>query len=251
MLETERRGDIAVLRLAHGKASALDRELLERLPAALHEAADQGARAVVLTGTGTIFSAGVDLFRVLDGGAAYVESFLPALDHALERLLTFPLPTVAAVNGHAIAGGCILALACDRRLAARGPGRLGVPELLVGVPFPAFPLEILREAVPAARLTEVAYGGATYLPEEALERGLVQEIVAPQELLDRAVALAESLAALAPAAFALTKRQLAAPLLARIAAARPHDAEVRRVWMAAETHDRIRDYLARTVGKKR
>jgi enoyl-CoA hydratase len=251
MLETERRGDVALLRLAHGKASALDRELLERLTAALDEAEAAGARAVVLTGTGTIFSAGVDLFRVLDGGPAYVESFLPVLDRALLRLLTFPRPTVAAVNGHAIAGGCILALACDRRLAARGPGRIGVPELLVGVPFPPLPLEIVREAVPAAHLAEVVYGAATYLPEEALERGLIQEVVAPEHLLDRALTYAETLAARPPDAFALTKSQLLAPLLARVAAAQPCLDQVRAVWSAPETHQRIREYLARTVGQKR
>ncbi len=184
MLQTEQHGDVAVLRLAHGKASALDLELLEALAVELGRIAEGPARALVVTGIGSIFSAGVDLFRVVDGGAEYIDRFLPALDLAIERLLTFPKPTVAAVNGHAIAGGCILALACDRQVAARGPGRIGVPELLVGVPFPPLPLEIVRDAVPAARFAEVIYGGATYGPDEARELGLVGEVVEPDQLLE-------------------------------------------------------------------
>jgi enoyl-CoA hydratase len=251
MLQTEQQGDVTLLRLTHGKASVLDLELLEGLTVELGRIAEGPGRALVVTGTGSIFSAGVDLFRVVDGGAEYLERFLPALDLALERLLTFPRPTVAAVNGHAIAGGCILALACDRQVAARGPGRMGVPELLVGVPFPPLPLEIVRDAVPTARLAQVVYGGATYEPDEAQALGLVGEVVEPDQLLARALALAETHAALDPEAFALVKRQLRAPLLARVAAARPIAGEIQAAWAAPEARERIRGYLARTVGKKR
>ena len=122
---------------------------------------------MIITGTGTIFSAGVDLRRLLDGGSAYLADFLPALDRMLRRLLFLPKPVVAAVNGHAIAGGCVLACACDRRLAARGPGRVGVTELLVGVPFPAVALETMRLVVPPHRLAEVVYTGRTWPVEDA------------------------------------------------------------------------------------
>src|SRR5262245_40231889 len=129
MIEREARDGVVILRLAHKKASALDLELLEVLERALADASD--ADAVVLTGTGPIFSAVGEPFRVLDGGAEYVARFLPALERAIETLFTFPKPVVAAVNGHAIAGGCILAAACDYKVMARGGGRIGVPELVV------------------------------------------------------------------------------------------------------------------------
>jgi enoyl-CoA hydratase len=249
MLAIERRGEVAVLRLEHGKANALDLELLAGLAARLDEIEGSAARALVLTGRGAIFSAGVDLFRLLDGGSGYLERFLPALDAALLRLFTFPRPAVAAVNGHAIAGGCILALACDHRLLADGPGRIGVPELLVGVPFPALPLEIVRAALPAHRAQEAIVTGRTYPAGEALARGFADELVPAEGLLDRACEVAAALGAVPQEAYALTKRQLRRPVLERARAAADQAGEVAQVWAAESTHRTIRAYLDRTIRK--
>src|ERR1700686_4981023 len=135
MLGREITDGILTIRMAHGKASALDREICLALQSAFEEAAtDDAVGAVVLTGTGSIFSAGVDLPRMISAGGDYVQDFVEALDAALRGLFVFPKPVVAAVNGHAIAGGAILAFACDHRLMCAG--RIGVPEMLVGVPFP-------------------------------------------------------------------------------------------------------------------
>ena len=127
MIEHSQHDDILTLRLAHGKASALDVELLDALLSELDGVAED-VRALILTGTGSIFSAGVDLFRITRDGADYVRRFLPLLSRFLGTLFAFPRPVVAAVNGHAIAGGCVIALACDVRLMAGGVGRIGVPE---------------------------------------------------------------------------------------------------------------------------
>lgn len=252
MFERETRGEIAVVRMAHGKVSAIDLELLEGLEAELAAAEAAGARAVVLTGTGGTFSAGVDLFRVVAEGLPYLERFLPVLSRALGRLFSFPRPVVAAVNGHAIAGGAILAMACDYRVLAAGGGRFGVPELLVGVPFPCLPLEIVRSAVPPHRLQEVVYGGGTYTVEETLAAGLAEEEAPPLDLLDRALAVAGRLAAIPPEAFRLTKLALRRPTLERVAVDGPaHDAAALEAWSAPETAATIRSYLERTIGKRR
>ena len=163
-----------------------------------------------------MFSAGVDLPRLLDGGAPYVREFLPALCTMFATVFSYPKPIVAAVNGHAIAGGCVLACACDKRLMARDGGRIGVTELLVGVPFPAIAMEIMRGAAAPQHFENLLFGGATYAPEEASGLGLVDEVVAPDALLERAVAGAQTLAALSPSAFALTKRQTRQPALERL-----------------------------------
>src|SRR5262245_20876014 len=92
--------------------------------------ADPSVAAVLITGQAQIFSAGVDLVRVVEGGAAYVRQFLPALGASLHAVFACSKPVVVAVNGHAIAGGCILACAADYRVMARGPGRIGIPELI-------------------------------------------------------------------------------------------------------------------------
>src|SRR5438094_8768991 len=120
MIERTESNGIVTLKLAHGKAAALDVELLEALQRELSAAAD--ARAIVLTGSGSIFCAGVDLFRLTDGGADYVRRFFPLLRDAVRQLFAMPMPVVAAANGHAIAGGAILVYAADVRLMAAGNG---------------------------------------------------------------------------------------------------------------------------------
>jgi enoyl-CoA hydratase len=248
MIEREEHEGIVTLRLAHGKVSAMDAELIEALLAELRRL--EGARAVVLTGTGSVFSAGVDLFRLVDGGLEYVRRFVPLLRELLLALFTVDVPVVAAANGHAIAGGGLMVMASDHRLMAEGTGRIGVPELLVGVPFPAAALEIVRYAVSTERLQPLVLTGRTLLPEEAVEWGLVDEVVPPDLLLERAHAVAAQMASVPPEVFRLTKRYLRAQALERIRAREPeNDPAAMRVWEAPETHAYIRDYLARTVRK--
>lgn len=252
MFERETRGEVAVLRLARGKVNAIDLELFQGLEEELAAIERSPARALVLTGRGGSFSAGVDLFRVVAEGRPYLERFLPVLSRALERLFTFPRPVVAAANGHAIAGGAILSFACDHRILAEGPARMGIPELLVGVPFPCLPLEIVRFAVPGQRLQEIVYGGRNYTVDEALAGGLVDETAPSEALLDRACAAAERLAAIPPGAFRLTKAALRRPTLERVARdAAAHDAAALELWAAPETLAAIRSFLEQRVGKGR
>jgi hypothetical protein len=117
-----------------------------------------------------MFSPGLDLWKLLDGGGPYVEKLLVELSDGLRRLFTLPVPVVAAVNGHAIAGGCIIAAACDHRVMTDVPSaRIGIPEFRVGVPFPTVPLEIMRELVPHHHLRSLVLGGATVDPTRAVE----------------------------------------------------------------------------------
>jgi enoyl-CoA hydratase len=199
-----------------------------------------------------MFSAGVDLLRVLDEGASYVEKFIDTLSVFCESIFAFSKPLVAAVNGHAVAGGCVLACMADRRLMASGNVRVGVPELLVGVPFPAAPLEIMRLVIPPRHLGEVLYGGATYEGQAAIDRGLIDDVVPADELMTRSVVAARTLAGLAPDAFRLTKRQLRQPSLDRMRmAAESLDDEVRRVWSRPDTLEAIRVYVSRTFKRPR
>jgi enoyl-CoA hydratase len=247
-LGIEGHGDIAVLRLHHGKANALDIDLCRGLIGALDDVAKADARALVLTGTGRMFSAGVDLLQLQEGGAPYVTEFMPLLRQAFESLFSFSKPVVAALNGHAIAGGCVLACASDRRLMASGAGRIGVPELRVGLPFPTVALEAIRLAVAPSFLQSVVYDGQTYEPEEALGFGLVDEIVTPEALLDEALRAARAMAAAPPAAFAFTKHQLRASGLARIADARNGlERRIEEDWCDQATLERVREYVAATL----
>jgi len=247
MIDLTRRGSVAVLRMAHGKANALDLEFCDALQAQLDECAQSDAGALVLTGDGRMFSAGVDLLRLVSDGAGYVRSFLPSLNRMLETLFSCPKPVVAAVNGHAIAGGCVMASAADYRIMAREPGRIGIPELLVGVPFPVVPLEIMRFAAPRQYLQALAYRGLTLSADQALHHGLVDAVTGAEQLLDEAVAVAAALAAIPVAAFSLTKLQMRAPTRRRMRAGAAVDTEVQNAWASAETLNAIRDYVARTL----
>ncbi len=243
MIDTTYQDGVAVLAMRHGKVNALDTALCQALCGALDQAAAGGAQAVVLTGTGTVFSAGVDLHRVIAGRDEYLASFLPELRKVFTRLATFELPMVAAVNGHAIAGGYILAAAADWVLMAEGPGRAGVTEMLAGVPFPAIALELLRMRVGDAPARPLIVDGATFQARPALARHLIDEAVAAGDLASRSLAAARRLAALGPA-FRLTKRQLRLLPLARAQHLTVLDADVDAAWQAPPTLDRIRSYMA-------
>jgi len=250
VIHREYRDSVATLRMESGKANAIDVELFEALEERLEEIAAGPARAVVLTGTGSIFCAGVDLRRVVEEGSPYLERLLPRLSATLRRLFTLPLPVVAAVNGHAIAGGCVLAAACDRRVMADGGARIGLSELRVGVPFPVAALEVMRHLLPARRLQEVVCRSLTPFSGEALELGLVDELVPPEELLERARERAAELARIPGEAFALTKRHLRLPAVERIERDGPRiDPEVARIWSRPETLETIRGFLADLAAK--
>ena len=251
MIHREELNELTVLRLEHGKVSALDLELLATFRECLVELRNSSHRGVVLTGTGSSFSAGVDLRRVLEGGRDYLQKFLPALDAALLELFEFPRPVIAAVNGHAIAGGCILACACDYRIMAEGNGRIGATELLVGVPFPALPLEILRACVSPQYFQRAVYTGQTYTPREAVSAGLIDEISPLDSLMNCAIERARQMAAISSRAFAITKAKMRRDALERARrSATETDAAVAEIWSAGETLQTIAAYLERTIRKK-
>jgi enoyl-CoA hydratase len=245
MLNTDLNDGVLVVRLDHGKAHAIDLELAQALGSACREIeGNDEVRAVVLTGTGSIFCAGVDMFRVLEGGPGYVDDFVTSLDGALKSLFRLPRPVVAAINGHAIAGGCVLAAACDYRIMARGSATIGVPELTVGMPFPLVAIEILRFATSEAHLQELVYRGRTYPVDQAYERGLVDELIEPESLQTRAIEVARQLGSEPSARFSITKRQLRGPAIRLMDRAPETDAEVRAAWKDPATIAAIQRYVS-------
>jgi len=250
MIDIKINDGITVMTLMHGKANVLDIEFCEALAARFLELRKSNAKAVVLTGQGKIFSAGVDLKRLSEGGADYIRKFLPALHKLYDTVFYHPKPVVAAINGHAIAGGCVLACCADRRIMARDSGRVGVTEILVGVPFPALAFEIVRFAVPPRYLPEFTMSGATYTTDAALQRGWIDEVAEADTLLEDAIAVAQELALLSPPAFAQTKMQIRQAVSERMErSGEATDKAVTEIWCAPGTLGYIRDYVARTLKK--
>jgi enoyl-CoA hydratase len=246
MIGVEERGGIAVARIEHGRVNALDTELLREIATTMRGLGSAGA--IVLTGQGAAFSAGVDLRRVVDGGAAYLGEFLPALNDALLAVFDCPRPVVAAINGHAIAGGCVLACACDVRLMSGGS--IGLSELSVGVPFPNAAFEIVRHAAgPAAG--ELILTARLLDAAGAQARGLVHDIVAAEALLDEATARARALARIPAPVYASTKERLHQPATERIAAGGAAEARALAGWRSPETLASISAFLDRLEARRR
>jgi enoyl-CoA hydratase len=239
-------GDLAVIRLRDGKVNAMGTSLLSSLVAAVAQAEASRARAVVITGDGRSFSAGLAIPELVELDRAAMLSFIDGFATAMRRVLECSLPTVAAINGHAIAGGCVLALMCDARIMAAGSARIGLNEVQLGIGLPAVVVEPLRARVPATSLTTIALEGALVEPAEALRLGLVEALVDPAALMARSVARATALASAAPLAYAQVKRALLRPTLAALAA---HDTSEREAWLdtwyGEEAQRRLRAAVAK------
>ena len=249
MIERKDADGIRILKLAHGKVSAIDRELGEALTAEMKDAMHPSVKAVILTGSGSSFSAGVDLFRLIKDGPDYARRFLSVLDEFLRATLTFPKPLVAAINGHAIAGGCILAATCDHRIMTEGSGRIGIPELAVGVPFPSLPLQIMASRLIDGHLRDLVFSGRTVQVDDAKAMGLIDEKCPMGMLMDRASEVAQKLAAVPAGAFALTKEAFYTPILDRAGQLSDLNARVSDAWLQQETYDTIKTYLDKTIKK--
>lgn len=247
---TERLDDIAVITLDRPPVNAMDLGLLSELILAIEAFAQSDARAAVLTANGRTFCAGVDLRLMLEGGPEYAREFLPVLSDCFATLFTVRKPVVAAVNGHALAGGCILTAACDLRLMAEGEGTIGVTELPVGVPFPSWALEIMRFSTSRAHLSEVVLTGRRYRPEQALGRGLLDEVVPAESLRKRAIEAARELGRVPEPTFAHTKRQLRQPTVDRVQRHGPDfNVLAEALWGSQEVAEAIRAYVETRVGR--
>jgi enoyl-CoA hydratase len=245
-IEIEAHGELAVLRLCGGKANAMSPRLLEALTRAVDQVTASEARAVVVTGEGKAFSAGLALPELVDLDRPAMAAFIDDFATAMRRVLECPKPVVAAINGHAIAGGCVLALMCDARLVAAGPAQLGLNEVQIGIGLPAVVVEPLRLRVAPAALTPIALEGRLFSPEAALAVGLVDEVVAPGELVPRALARAGDLGRAARAAFAQVKRALLRPALETI---ERHGAAEREAWLDTWFSEPAQVLLRATVAR--
>jgi enoyl-CoA hydratase/carnithine racemase len=214
-VRVEEHGDVALVRVDRPPANALDLELLTEARAAAEELAASGPGAVVLTGREGFFSAGIDLKLVPTLDADGQRAMVDGVNRLMAAWYSFPRPVVCAVNGHAIAGGMIIALAGDYRVGCT-QGKLGLTELRAGVPYPAVPLAIVRTELSARAARVLTLRAQLVDPDEALSLGLVDELAAPEDVLQRALVVAGEMAELPAKAYWDTKRELRAEAIARI-----------------------------------
>jgi enoyl-CoA hydratase/carnithine racemase len=232
----DREPGVRVLTLDRPPANAIDESLLADLDAALDAArANDGVRVIVLTGSGLFFSGGFD-FAAPRRDDAVASDLYARYRAAHLRLLTLPKPTVAMVNGHAIAGGLVLVLACDYRLGVEGNYRVGLNEVAVGASFPRAAFEIVRLRLPHARVSELILGAALYPAGQALRLGIVDELFPAEKFEDTVLRRAARLGAFPREAYAHAKTALVAEAVARIQAETPEEAlQTMSVWITPES----------------
>ncbi len=205
---------VAEIVLDDGKVNAMDGPFFDGLNAALDRAERDAARALVLAGRPGSLSAGLNVKLLPTLPRAEYARTVVTFGHTMLRLWTAPHPTVAAVTGHAVAGGALLAFACDRRVVADGPVRIQMNETAIGLPLPTWAMVICESAIPVRWQIEVILHARPHTPAEALARGMVDEVVPPDAVLARAREAAVTLAALDRDAYALSKRRLRAQTVA-------------------------------------
>jgi enoyl-CoA hydratase len=212
MMRIEAAGELAILRMEMGKANAVGPAFLGALDEALGELERDLPRGIVLVGYDRYFSAGLDLPALLPLERGAMRDLITLFSRVMLRLFTLPRPVVAAVNGHAVAGGCVLALQADVRLMTDDEeARIGLKEAALGIGLPTAVIETLRIQVPAAALVPIALEARLFPPLEALELGLVDALAPSGELLARAASRARELGSTPPFAYAQIKGALRAP----------------------------------------
>ncbi len=246
----EPHGDVAVLRLRGGKANAMSAEFLTELIRLVEEVEASEARAAVIIGDGPHFSAGLALPTLVGLDRPQLREFIDLFAAAMLSVFRCELPVIAAINGHAVAGGCVLALQCDLRLMAEGKGKIGLTEVQLGIGLPAVVIEPLRLQVPPTSLFTIALEGRLFLPGEAFALRLVDD-VCPHATLERlAIERAGALARSPRAGYAQAKTALRRPAVEAIA--RHGDAERERwldTWFGDEAQKRIAEQVARLAAK--
>jgi len=251
MILTTDHGVVRELRLNRPPVNALSLELVGALRQAIEAASRGGARALVLSGTPGRFSAGLDVPLPQGLGRPAVASLWQEFYALLRTLATSPVPIAAAITGHAPAGGTVLPLFCDWRVAAQGDFKLGLNEVQVGIPLPPIILAGLRRLVGPRQAERLAVGGLLISPAEAADVGLVDELAEPDQVVPRAIAWCQGLLALPQAAMSLTRQQARADLVAMFSDGNL-EAELGQViasWWSPETQSTLRA-LAEKLGKK-
>jgi|SRR5690349_17958065 len=208
--------DTLLIAIDRPPVNALDFDTIIELERVFTSSAQKAPRnGVVLTGEGQVFSAGVDVRAFVSYNRDQRNAMVRAITRMVAQLLAIPRPVVAAVNGHALGGGFVLMLGCDYRIATDSElAKLGMTEAQAGIPFPAGPVEIIRNELAPELLRHLALSSAVLTPRDFLQSRVLDELCRAGDLRSRALAMATKLAA--QPGFQAVKRQVRGELLERI-----------------------------------
>jgi enoyl-CoA hydratase len=211
-IHIEEAGEVAIVRIDRPPANAMDLDLLAEGQQVRERLAEAEPGAVVMVGRDRFFSAGLDLKAAPELSRHQQRETVSGINRLFSAWYGFPRPVVAAVNGHAVAGGLILALCADYRVCA-SDARLGLTELRAGLPYPLAAISVVRAELSPGAARRLVLGASLVEPPDALALGVVDELRPAEEVLPRAVELAGQLAELPRASYGVVKRQLRGPAI--------------------------------------
>jgi len=208
-LHVSRDGEIATAILSRGKVNALNEPMVEEITRSFEDlATDNEVKSIIFTGSGKFFSFGFDVPEFLNYSKSDFIRYLEKFTNFYTYLFLFPKPIVAALNGHTIAGGCMLATACDFRLMVTGKAKIALNEITFGSAVLAGSVEMLKYCVGSRNAQSILYNGTMYSAEEAFELGLVDQVSSADALAEDARKVAQEFAKKNSSAFRCTKHLL-------------------------------------------
>ncbi len=249
MIEKTIHGDIHELRLDRPPVNALSPDLLRAISKEVREAPGRGARAVILSGSEGMFSAGLDVPVLLALDREAMGDAMEAFFDAMETLAASKIPVAAAITGHSPAGGAILALFCDWRVMAEGPFTIGFNEVRVGIPMPEVVAALAARTVGTRDAEILCVSGRLMEPEEALAYGLIDEVAPMEMVVERARLWCENTLESPPHALAVTRSRMRRDLVELVRRHRSDDERsLAEEWFAPELQATLRKLVASLKG---
>jgi len=252
MIQTLDHGPVRELRLDRPPANALSPDLISALRQAVESAPGEGARALVISGSPRMFSGGLDVPHLIQLDRPAIAATWRDFYAMMRALATCPVPLAAAVTGHAPAGGAVISLFCDYRVMSEGDFKIGLNEVPVGIPLPPVIFKAMRRVVGGRQAERLCVAGLLISGDEALRVGLVDELAAPERVVERAVEWCRSLLALPPRAMAATRTLARADLAALFEEETGAEVEgVLEDWFSEETQRTLRDLMEKLAARRK
>ncbi len=248
IISVDYRGSVMFAKFNRGVTNALNSEFVQALDEVLQKVKNDAAvRGLVLGSSNEkFFSIGLDIPGLYELNREDFRDFFRVFNRVCMDLYTLPKPTVAAITGHALAGGCILALCCDWRFIAEGRKLMGLNEVKLGVPVPYLADRMLHALSGVRHARKVMEGGDFYPPAEALEMGMVDEVLPVEEVVNKALEQTEKLGALPGAAYGMIKRNRVETTVAEVLA---RETEKERYFIESWYSEAVRERLREAMEK--
>ncbi len=250
MIQIFDHGAVRELRLDRPPANALSPELVAALRAAVESAPEAGAKALVLSGAPGMFSGGLDVPHLIQLDRPAITAAWRDFYGLLRGLAASSIPVVAAITGHSPAGGAVISLYCDARFMAEGEFRIGLNEVQVGLPMPPVIFRALRRLVGPRQAERLSVTAQLVPAVEARRIGLIDEIVAPEAVIARAIEWCNAVLALPPLAMAETRRLTRADLVSLFVENEAELSDLVDQWFSSETQGAMRALVERLAKRK-